>query len=87
LSKAFSSSTWNEALQGFLLHLQATRARKTVQYYQTLLKALMEWADRSDVPLEKLGKRQMDAYLVFRLDAGRSQTTLHHYPKPASCVA
>jgi integrase/recombinase XerD len=78
LSKDFTSPTWNDAFQGFLLHLQATRAPKTVKYYQTLLGSLIHWAGSNSVPLEKFGKRQMDSYLVFRSQAGLAQLTLHH---------
>ncbi len=74
----FTTTTWNEAFQGFLLHLQATRAPKTVKYYQTLLGSLIHWAESNSVPLEKFGKRQMDTYLVFRSKAGLAQLTLHH---------
>ena len=74
----FTSTTWEEAVRSFLIHLKAVRARKTVLYYATQLGQLVLWAEQRKVPLESFGKRHMDEYLVFRLDAGRSQTTLHH---------
>lgn len=78
MSKDFTSPTWSDAFQGFILHLKATRAPKTVNYYQTILKALIFWAESNHVSLEKFGKRQMDTYLVFRSKMGLAQLTLHH---------
>ncbi len=63
MSKDFTSPTWNDAFQGFLLHLQATRATKTVKHYETLLRALISWADNNQVPFEKFEKRQRSDFV------------------------
>lgn len=74
----FSSTTWNEAIKGFILHLKATRAPKTAYFYEIQLRNLSRWTEAQQVPLEKFGKRSLDAFLVFRQEQGKSQSTLHH---------
>jgi site-specific recombinase XerD len=74
----FSSTTWAEALRSFLLHCKATRASKTVRYYEVQLKQLAAWAESAGISIEKFGKRHMDEYLVHRAEAGKAQLTLHH---------
>src|SRR5438270_1716869 len=73
-----STVTWQEALRSFLLHQKATRAPKTVRFYDIQLRMLTNWADSNAVPIDHFGKRHLDAYLVSRSDAGKSQMTLHH---------
>ena len=70
--------TWDEALHEFRLHLRATRATKTLHYYDVQLGGLVRWATENDVPLVGFGKRHMDRYLAGRADAGRAPLTLHH---------
>jgi site-specific recombinase XerD len=74
----FSSISWDEAVRDFILHLKAVRARKTVAFYVYELRVLSRWADAQDIPLSRFGKRHLDAFLVYRAEAGKSQTTLHH---------
>ncbi len=78
MDTAFTSTTWEEALKSFLLHLKAVRAPKTVRFYATQLAGLTRWANLNNVPLERFGKRHLDEYLVLRSEQGISQTTLHH---------
>ncbi len=70
--------TWDEALHEFRLHLRATRAPKTLHYYDVQLGGLIRWAAENGVPLAGFGKRHMDRYLVERAEAGKAQLTLHH---------
>lgn len=74
----FSALSWQESFRSYLLHLKAVRAEKTVRYYHIQLKMLSRWAEETGIPLDKFGKRHLDAYLVHRLETGKSQTTLHH---------
>ena len=74
----FSTPTWEGTLKSFLLHVRATRAVKTVRYYNVQLSQLVHWVTKEDIPLAKFGKRHMDAYLVTRSEAGKAQLTLHH---------
>ncbi len=74
----FTSSTWDEALKSFVLHYKAVRAAKTAYFYDVQLRGLVRWATEQQIPLEKFGKRNLDAYLVWRAEKGISQTTLHH---------
>ncbi len=74
----FTSISWEEAVRSFLIHLKAVRAHKTVLFYSVQLGQLTQWAEQNKIPLVSFGKRHLDEYLVYRLDAGRSQTTLHH---------
>ena len=62
----FTSVTWSEALREFLLHVQATRARKTFRYYDVQLRQLAEWAEANDIPFASFGKRHLDRYLMER---------------------
>ena len=75
---AFTSVTWEEALRGFFLHKRAVRAQKTAKWYKTYATALVEWANSQGLTLDVFTKRHLDEYLVYRSDAGRSATTLHH---------
>lgn len=70
--------TWNEALREFLLHLKATRAKKTQLYYEVQVGGLARWANKNDVPFAGFGKRHMDRYLAERADTGRAPLSLHH---------
>ena len=38
----------------------------------------MKWADSQHIDLDSFTKRNLDEYLVFRAEAGRSETTCHH---------
>lgn len=69
--------TWNDALQEFLLHLEATRAKQTVRFYRVQLGQLVLWATENDVPFASFGKRHLDRYLVYRQEKGTAPTTLH----------
>lgn len=73
-----TSLSWEEATKSFFLHKKATRSRKTADFYRTQLTGLMRWALDESISLETFGKSSLDAYLATRLDAGISQTTLHH---------
>ncbi len=77
-STRFSCSVWEEALSEFLLHCQATRAKKTHYYYKVQLRQLVTWAVRNEVPFDSFGKRHLDRYLVYRAEGGRKPLTLHH---------
>ncbi len=48
----------SEALQEFLLHLQATRAANTCAFYQYLLRPLAAWATEQEIPMDRFGKRE-----------------------------
>jgi site-specific recombinase XerD len=74
----FSILTWEEPFREFLLHLEATRAKKTHRFYVSQLGGLVRWAEASDVHFDHFGKRDLDRYLVERSRAGIGQTTLHH---------
>lgn len=76
--KDFTSITWSEALRSFLLHVKATRAEKTVRYYDVQLRQVARWSETTQVTLDKFGKRHMDEHLVYRIDQKKSQLTLHH---------
>jgi integrase/recombinase XerD len=75
---AFDSLTWQDALREFLLHLEATRAKKTRRYYDVQLRQMIAWAEENDITFAAFGKRHLDRYLVERSRAGKSQTTMHH---------
>lgn len=70
--------TWENALQEYLLHTKATRAKKTVRYYEVQLGQLVKWANENDVPFESFGKRHLDRYLIFRTESGLRPLTVHH---------
>ena len=73
-----SSFTWEEVLREFFLRLQATRAKKTQQYYKAQVGGLARWAIGEDVPFSGFGKRHMDRFLVSRVEEGKAPLTLHH---------
>jgi site-specific recombinase XerD len=75
---AFPSLTWDDAIREFVLHLTATRAKKTVRYYEVQLLQLAKWATENDVPFTGFGKRHLDRYIVFRQQEGKSRMTLRH---------
>ena len=78
-SDVFSQSlTWDEAFREFRLHLQATRAKKTQQYYEVQVGGLIRWAKAQDVPFSGFGKRHMDRFLAGRAEEGKAPLTLHH---------
>lgn len=62
-----SPFTWSEALAEFLLHLQATRALKTVRYYEVQLSQLAKWALKNDVAFEQFGKRHFSFEVMVSL--------------------
>ena len=70
--------SWEEALHEFRLHLRATRAKKTLHYYDVQLGGLVRWANENAVPFAGFGKRHMDRYLAGRAEVGRAPLTLHH---------
>lgn len=78
MSSAILSFTWEEALHELFLHLQATRAKKTQQYYRVQLGGLARWATQADVPFSGFGKRHMDRFLVSRAEEGKAPLTLYH---------
>jgi site-specific recombinase XerD len=75
--------TWEEALQEFLLHCQATRAVKTHYYYKVQLTVLAQWATANQIPFSGFGKRHLDRYLIYRAEQGIKPMTLHHHAKCA----
>jgi site-specific recombinase XerD len=75
---ALTTPTWKEALREFLLHLTATKAQKTVRYYDVQLRQLVRWAGENDVPFDGFGKRDLDRYIAGRQQTGRSRATLRH---------
>lgn len=64
----------------WLLHLQATHAKKTQQYSNAavLQSPAWFWAIQKDVPLSGFGKRHMDCYLVSRAETGKVALALYH---------
>jgi integrase len=72
-----TSTTWDEAYRDFLLHLKATKAAKTVSFYDVQLRQLIRWADREGVPFTAFGKRHLDRYLAER-STTVSRTTMRH---------
>lgn len=72
-----SLSTWNEALQDFVYHLQATKADKTVRFYQTQLRQIITWAEQEDISFERFGKKPLDRYLALR-SKSVSRATVRH---------
>ena len=78
MSSAIPSFTWEAALHELFLHLQATRAKKTQQYYRVQLGGLARWATQADVPFSGFGKRHMDRFLVSRAEEGKAPLILHH---------
>jgi site-specific recombinase XerD len=78
MDTASPTASWKEAYRGFLLHLKANRAPKTVRFYATQLGGVYRWALGNDISLAKFGKTHLDAYLSERLDKNISRTTLHH---------
>jgi len=81
----YTPPPWDEALYSFIQHLKGTsRAKKTVEFYQYLLNILVHWAEDTNIPIDKFGKRSLDEYLVWRQENGHtvsgkplSLTTLH----------
>ncbi|MCW3051233.1 MAG: recombinase [Chthonomonadales bacterium] len=72
------SVPWEEAVKGFFLHKRATRNLTTAKWYRSYTTKLRNWADPQGISLEDFTKRNLDAYLAYRSDEGRSATTLHH---------
>ena len=70
--------TWDEAYRDFILHKKATRAPKTVRFYDVQLRQIIAWADKNGVPFDKFGKRQLDGYLAYRIENGLSRTSVRH---------
>ena len=81
----YTPPPWDEALYSFIQHLKGTsRAKKTVEFYQYLLNIAVHYAEDTNIPLDKFGKRSLDEYLVWRQETGHtvsgkqlSLTTLH----------
>lgn len=78
MSTASTTLTWNEALREFYLHIQATRALKTLRYYEVQLSQLAKWAIENEIPFDGFGKRHLDRYIVARQQAGKARMTLRH---------
>lgn len=72
-----SNTTWDESVREFLLHLQASKAVKTVRFYDVQLRQLTRWADENNAPFASFGKRHLDRYLAHRSKTV-SRTTLRH---------
>jgi integrase/recombinase XerD len=60
------------------MHCAATRAKKTVRYYEVQLTVLSRWAGENQIPFQGFGKRHMDRYLAWRVSEGRKSLTVHH---------
>jgi site-specific recombinase XerD len=73
-----SSVTWDEAVRGFYTHKKAVKAATTAIWYKRYATQLMKWAGSQNITLDSFTKRSLDEYLVFRKDAGKSETTIHH---------
>lgn len=78
MASAFTETTWNDAVKEYLLHVQATRAPKTVRFYDIQLRQLLLWADENQIRFTEFGKRHLDRYLVFRQQQGKALTTVKH---------
>lgn len=78
MSMAFPAVSFEEAIREFVLHLEATRAAKTVYYYRVQLSMLARWANDNDVRFDGFGKRHLDRYVAFRSQEGKSRMTLRH---------
>ena len=76
--KGLSVVTWDEALRGFVLHKKAVRAKATARWYSNYCSQFVDWVKTRDLPLDSFTKRHLNEYLVFRSEAGKSATTLHH---------
>jgi Site-specific recombinase XerD len=71
------SPTWEEALKDFLLHIKATKAPKTLRFYDVQLRQLIRWTGRESVDFTSFGKRHLDRYLAERAESV-SRNTLRH---------
>lgn len=60
------------------MHCAASRAKKTVRYYEVQLTVLLRWANEHQIPFQGFGKRHMDRYLAWRISMGRKSLTVHH---------
>ena len=78
MTDAFNTITWEEAQREFSLHLQASRAAKTVRFYEVQLLGVARWAQANDIPLTSFGKRHLDRFLAERIKLGRKPITLRH---------
>ncbi len=76
MATSFATLTWDEAVREYLLHVKATRADKTLRFYDVQLRQLVRWANESRIGFGEFGKRHLDRYLVARKDDGKSLTTL-----------
>ncbi|MBB6050722.1 tyrosine-type recombinase/integrase [Armatimonas rosea] len=70
--------TWEEAIQEFSYHLQATRSPQTLRFYKVQLRQFTPWANENQVPFQGFGKRHLDRYLAYRQGKGIGPTTLRH---------
>ena len=78
MADAFNTITWEEAQREFSLHLQASRAAKTVRFYEVQLLGVARWAQANDITLTSFGKRHLDRFLAERIKLGRKPITLRH---------
>ena len=60
------SLSWEEALREFLLHLKATRAPKTLRFYDVQLRQLVRWAGENQIPFQGFGKRHLDRAIAYQ---------------------
>lgn len=77
-TNGLGSITWEEAIQEFSYHLQATRAPQTLRFYRVQLRQFVAWANENQVPFQGFGKRHLDRYLAFRQGNGIAPTTMRH---------
>jgi hypothetical protein len=63
-TNGLGSITWEEAIQEFSYHIQATRAPQTLRFYKVQLRQFVAWAKENEVPFQGFGKRHLDRYLV-----------------------
>ncbi|MDX1931883.1 MAG: tyrosine-type recombinase/integrase, partial [Capsulimonadales bacterium] len=75
---------WVDAVNEFRKHNEATKAPKTVRFYDCQLRQVIDWAENQRIPFSEFSKRDMDKYIahrrakVDRRGNGLSRTTLRH---------
>lgn len=69
--------TWKDATREFLLHIQASRAPKTLRFYDVQLRQLVAWAEKEQVSFTQFGKRHMDRFLIERAKTVMPSTLRH----------
>jgi site-specific recombinase XerD len=70
--------SWEEAVRGFYTHKRAVKAHSTAIWYLRYATQLKKWAEANNLSIDSFTKRNLDEYLVFRKEAGKSETTIHH---------